>query len=155
MAFNFPDVFCWIQNLPQISKWETNSISLNICSSTTSQPILNLTISKIDQSSKLNFLIVADFNSIPIHLWNSKPFKPNLKTNNLLLDKETISNLFVNFIQDILHYGSNKNSPFIRFPKLDSVQNLPNIFNLTFLLFYSLFAYMKNLKIFVMHLSVF
>ncbi|XP_045800859.1 uncharacterized protein LOC123894826 [Trifolium pratense] len=131
MAFNFHDVFCWIQNLPQISQWKTNSISLNICSSTTSQPILNLTISKIHQSSKLNFLIIADFNGIPINLWNSKPFKQNSKTNNLL-DKEIISNLFLNFIQDILHYGSNKNSPYIKFPKLDSVQNLPNIFNLTF-----------------------
>ena len=133
MAFSFPDVFCWIQNLPPISEWETNSNSLNIiCSSTTSQPFLNLTISKIHQSSKLSFTIVAEFNNIdPIHLWTSKPFKPSSKTTDLI-NEETISNLFVNFIQDILHYGSNKNSPLIRFPKLDSGPNLPNIFNLTF-----------------------
>ncbi|XP_058781897.1 uncharacterized protein LOC131656155 [Vicia villosa] len=131
MAFTFPDVFCWIQNLPSISKWETNSTSLNICSSTTSQPFLNLTISKLHESSKLSFIIVADFNNIHIHLWTSKPFKPNSKTINLL-DQEAISNLFVNFIQDILHYGSNKNNPFIRIPNLDSLPNMPNIFNLTF-----------------------
>lgn len=134
MAFSFPDVFCWIQNLPPISEWneETNSMSLNICSSTSSsQPLLNLSTTKIHQTPKLSFVIVANFN-IPIHLWTSKPFKPSSKTTTKLLDEETISNLFVNFIQDIIHYGSNKSNPFIRIPKLDSLPNLPDIFNLTF-----------------------
>lgn len=131
MACSFPDVFRWIQNLPPISKWETNSMSINICSSTSCQPCLNLTIPKNHHSSKLYFIIIADFN-IPIHLWTSKPFKPNSKTTNKLIDEETLFNLFVNFIQAILLYGSNKSSPFIRFPKLDSISSLQNIFNLSF-----------------------
>ncbi|RZB50304.1 hypothetical protein D0Y65_047292, partial [Glycine soja] len=101
MANNFLDVFCWIQNLPPISEWETSSMSLSICSSSSScQPRLNLT--------------------------TSKPFKPisstTKNTNNKLIDdEETIYNVFANFIQAILLYGSNKNStPFIRFPNLDS-----------------------------------
>lgn len=141
MAFSFPDVFRWIKNLPPMSQWETNSMSLIICTpssiSSSTQSFLNLTISKTHQSPKLSFLIVAHFNNIPIHLWTSKPFKPtsNKTVNNksFLLDEETIYNLFVNFIQDTLRYGSNyKTTPFIRFPKLDSVINLPEVFNLSF-----------------------
>ncbi|XP_020237239.1 uncharacterized protein LOC109816581 [Cajanus cajan] len=132
MAYSFPDVFLWIQNLPPISEWETSSMSLNICSSTSCQPCLNLTITKDHHSSsKLAFVIIADFN-IPIHLWTTKPFKPSSKTTNKLIDEETIFNLFDNFIQAILLYGSNKNSFFIRFPKLDSIPYLPDIFNLSF-----------------------
>ncbi|KHN31316.1 hypothetical protein glysoja_022970 [Glycine soja] len=115
MANNFLDVFCWIQNLPPISEWETSSMSLSICSSSSScQPRLNLT--------------------------TSKPFKPisstTKNTNNKLIDdEETIYNVFANFIQAILLYGSNKNStPFIRFPNLDSTasDNLSDVFNLSF-----------------------
>ncbi|XP_061351769.1 uncharacterized protein LOC133296733 [Gastrolobium bilobum] len=132
MAYcRFPDVFCWIQNLPPISKWKTGSMSLSICSLNSSQPSLNFTIAKNNQSSKLSFAIVADFN-IPISLWTSKPFNPSHKTMKLI-DEETIYDLLVNFIEDILHYGSNKNSPFIKIPKLDSISNFPDIFNLAFL----------------------
>ncbi|OIW02741.1 hypothetical protein TanjilG_29517 [Lupinus angustifolius] len=131
--YKFPDVFCWIQNLPPISQWRTSSMSINICSSNSSQPSLNLTIAKNHQSPKLTFAIVADFN-IPITLWISKPFKPSTKTINLI-DYETISNLFVNFIEEILHYGSNSNSPFVKIPKLDyySISYFPDIFNLALL----------------------
>ena len=131
MACSCPDVFCWIHNLKPISEWGTDSMSLSICScSSSSQPYLKLTIAKNHQSPKLSFAIIADFN-IPIPLWTSKPFKPSSKSIKLL-DDETISNLFINFIQAILHYASNKNSPFIRFPKLDSISNFPDIFNLSF-----------------------
>lgn len=130
MAFSFPDVFHWIQNLPPISEWETSSMSLNICSSISSQPFLNLTIAKILQSSKLSLSIVAEFN-VQVHLWNSKPFRPSIKTSKVI-DEETASDFFVVFIQSILHYGNNKNSPFIRIPRLDSVPNLENIFNVSF-----------------------
>ncbi|XP_057441750.1 uncharacterized protein LOC130733542 [Lotus japonicus] len=125
------DVYSWIQNLPPISQWKTNSMSLSLCSVTNSssqqqQPSLNLTISKNHHSPNLTFAIVADFN-IPIFLWTSKPFKP---TSN----EETTYNLLVNFVQDILHYGSNKNSTsFIKFPKLNSITNFQDIFNLAFL----------------------
>ncbi|XP_027337561.1 uncharacterized protein LOC113851295 [Abrus precatorius] len=74
MACNFPDVFYWIQNLPPISEWETSSMSLNVCSSTPSQPCLDITLSKSHHSTKLSFVIISDFNT-PIHLWTSKPWK--------------------------------------------------------------------------------
>jgi hypothetical protein len=123
------DVFSWIQNLPPISQWKTDSMSISLCSSmNSSQPSLNLTISKNHQTSKLSFAIVADFN-IPIFLWTSKPFKPSTK----VAHEETISNLLVNFIQDILHYGSKNNNIFIKFPQLDTISNFSDIFNLAFL----------------------
>ncbi|CAJ1858275.1 unnamed protein product [Sphenostylis stenocarpa] len=131
MACSFPDVFCWIQKLPPTSEWETNSMSLNICSSSSCQPCLNLTIPKNQHSSKLSFVIIADCN-VPIHLWTSKPFKHASSKTTKLIDEETISNLFVNFIQAILIYGSNKNTSFLRFPKLDSTPNLSDVFNLSF-----------------------
>ncbi|CAL0320345.1 unnamed protein product [Lupinus luteus] len=132
MACNFSDVFGWIQNLPPISQWTTNSMSLNISPSNSTQQVLNLTISKTNHefSSKLSFAIIAEFN-ISIPLWTSKPFKPSSKTMNSI-DEETISNLLVNFIQAILHYGSNKNSPFIRFPEFESISNFSELFNISF-----------------------
>ncbi|ESW35581.1 hypothetical protein PHAVU_001G246900 [Phaseolus vulgaris] len=131
MAYTFPDVFCWIQKLPPISEWETNSISLNICSSSSCQPSLTLTITKNHHSSKLYFVISADCNT-PIHLWASKPFKHAKSKTAMLIDDETISNFFVNFNQAILLYGSNKNAPLLRFPKLVSTPNLSDVFNLSF-----------------------
>jgi len=131
MACSFPDVFRWIQKLPPISEWETNSISLNICSSSSCQPCLSLTVTKNHHSSKLFFVIIADCNT-PIHLWTSKPFKhASFKTAKLIVE-ETISSLFVNINQAILLYGSNKNTSFLRFPKLDSTPNLSDVFNLSF-----------------------
>ncbi|KAG5053091.1 hypothetical protein AAZX31_02G244700 [Glycine max] len=131
--YRFLDVFSWIQNLPPIPEWKTSSMSLSICSTNSSQPSLNLTIAKNHhQSSRISLAIVADFN-IPISLWTSKPFKPSTKTMRLT-DDETLSNLLVNFIEEILHYGTNKHSiPYIKFPKLDSVSNFQDIFNLAFL----------------------
>lgn len=131
--FKSLDVFSWIQNLPPTSQWKTSSMSLSLCSIINlSQPSLNLTISKNHQSQKLFFAIMADFN-IPIFLWTSKiPIKPSNKTMKLI-DEETISNLLVNFIQDILHYGSNKNSIFIQFPKFENISSFSDIFNLAFL----------------------
>lgn len=129
------DVFSWIHNLPPISQWKTGSMSLTLCSTiNSSQPSLNLTIAKNNQSQKLSFSIVADF-SVPIFLWTSKPFKPSSKTKTITDDEETLSNLFASFIQDILHYGSNKNThyPYIKFPKLESIFNFPSIFNRAFI----------------------
>ncbi|MED6136612.1 hypothetical protein PIB30_057618, partial [Stylosanthes scabra] len=144
MAYcKFPDVYCWIEKLPPISEWRTNSMSLTICSSSkSSQPSLTLTIAKNHQTpnnnNKVIFAIVADF-SIPISLWTSKPFKPNPKTMRLIDSEEAISNLLVNFIEEILHYGPpNKtitNTSYLKFPYSNS-NNIPNfqeIFNLAFL----------------------
>lgn len=128
---NFPNVFSWIQNLAPISEWTTSSMALCICCSSSSQPSLNLTIAKNPQSPKLFFAILADFNT-PVSLWTSKPFKPSHESIKLL-DEATISNLLVNFVEAILHYGSNRNSPSVKFPNLDSISNFPDIFNLAFL----------------------
>ena len=120
----------WLSNHTPINP---SHMSLSICSTNSSQPSLNLTIAKNHhQSSRISLAIVADFN-IPISLWTSKPFKPSTKTMRLT-DDETLSNLLVNFIEEILHYGTNKHSiPYIKFPKLDSVSNFQDIFNLAFL----------------------
>lgn len=132
MAFSdFPDIFSWIQSLPPLTHWKTNSISLCICSPSPSQPSLKLSIAKNNQTSKLYFSIVADFH-LSISLWTSKPFKCSSKCTKLL-DQEAIANLFVNFIEDVLRYGSNNNSsPNIKFPKLDSTANFKDIFNTAF-----------------------
>ncbi|KAK9283493.1 hypothetical protein L1049_011739 [Liquidambar formosana] len=129
----FPDVWAWIHNLPPITQWRTNSMSICICSSTSSQPSLKLSIAKNLQSPSLSFSfsILADFN-LPISLWTSKPFKFSSKSTKLL-DEETISDLLINFIEDVLNYGSNKNNPLLNIPKLDSLTNFKDIFNLSFL----------------------
>ncbi|KAI9110718.1 hypothetical protein K1719_018156 [Acacia pycnantha] len=144
-AYTFPDVFCWIQNLPPLSDWSPSSGSMNLRlypSSSSSQLSLNLTIARSLQSLKLSLAIFADF-KIPVTLWTSKPFKPNTNTKSMkLLDESTTSNVLVNFIEAILHYGSNKNSPSLRIPKLDSISNFPDIFNLAFLtLFFLVIIY--------------
>ncbi|KAH7510535.1 hypothetical protein FEM48_ZijujUnG0118700 [Ziziphus jujuba var. spinosa] len=133
MAFSdFPDIFSWIQNLPPLPHWKTNSISLCICSPSPSQPSLKLSIANNHQTSNPSFSIVVDFN-LPISLWTSKPLKLSSKCTKLL-DQEAITNLFINFIKDVLRYGSNNNSSLsIKFPKLDSIANFKDIFNTAFL----------------------
>ncbi|KAG6670310.1 hypothetical protein CIPAW_01G302400 [Carya illinoinensis] len=102
-ACGFPEIFCWVQNLRPISR--KNSVSLCIFSS--------------------NF-------NLPVSLWTSKPFK--LSSNSIkLVDEETMFDLLVNFIEDVLRYGSNKNSSFLDFLKPDSVSNFEDMFNFTFL----------------------
>lgn len=131
----FPDIFSWIQNLPPLTYWKSTSMSLCLCSPGSSQPSLKLFVSKNHQNSTStpSFSIVADFN-LPISLWTSKPFKFNSKCTELL-GEEAISCLFINFIEDVLHYSSNtnKNSLNIKFPKLDYTANLKETFNVAFL----------------------
>lgn len=131
----FPDIFSWIQNLPPLTYWKSTSMSLCICSSCSSQPSLKLSVAKNHQSSASTpcFSVVADFN-LPVSLWTSKPFKFSSKRAKLL-DEEAISCLFVNFIEDVLRYGSNtnNNSMNIKYPKLDSTANFKEIFNIAFL----------------------
>ncbi|KAI5670428.1 hypothetical protein M9H77_10792 [Catharanthus roseus] len=128
-SFAFPDVWTWIHNLPPIIQWKTESISLCICPSCSSQPQLKLAITKSLQSySSVTVSILADYN-VPISLWISKPF--NLNFNN---STETISNLLLNFIEDVLNYCPNKNlSLFKRIPILDSNLNYKEMFNFSFL----------------------
>ena len=128
----FPDVFSWIQNLPPVNQWRTTCISLCLCSSTSSQPSLNLTISKSNQNPTLCFSIVANFN-LPIYIWTSKPVKFS-SSSTKSLDEETMLSLLVNLIEVVLHYGSNNNSNnFIKFFRVDSIPEIKEIFNLAFL----------------------
>ncbi|KAM3344876.1 hypothetical protein P3S68_024585 [Capsicum galapagoense] len=125
---NFPDIFSWIHNLPPISKWKTDSISVCISPSCSSQPSLKLSVAKNYQ-----FCIVADYN-LSISLWTSKPLK--LRHNSTkLLDDESIFSLFINFVQDVLNYGPNKNSSFVlRLPRIDfNNSSFKEIFNFSFL----------------------
>ncbi|THG05390.1 hypothetical protein TEA_016510 [Camellia sinensis var. sinensis] len=127
----FPDVWTWIQNLPAITQWRKDSMSICICCLSSSQPSLKLSISKNPQSSSLSFSILADYN-LPISLWTSKPFKLNSKFTNSI-DEETISNLFGNFIEDVLNYCPNRTTSFLRIPQIDSSNNFKDIFNVSFL----------------------
>ena len=131
----YPDVVSWILSLPPIHQWKSSSMSICICSSsTTSHPSLNFLVTRNLQSQTVLFSIVADYN-LPISLWLSKPINTanNAKSLNLL-DNESISCLLTNFIEDVLSYCSNKcryNS--IRVPKLGFTSNFNDIFNLAFL----------------------
>ncbi|KAJ4720146.1 Neuronal PAS domain protein [Melia azedarach] len=131
----FPDIYDWIQNLPSITQWKTNSISISICSTSSYQSSLNLSVTKnnLQSPTLISFSLTADY-SLPISLWASKPFKTNTKSTKLL-EEDNISNLLTNFIEDVLKYGSNKNrcNPLLKFPKLDSISNFKDIFNLAFL----------------------
>ncbi|KAL4309925.1 hypothetical protein GQ457_01G044000 [Hibiscus cannabinus] len=127
-----PDIFTWILNLPPINQWRTNSMSICICSSSTSfHPSLNLSVTKNMENSTLSVSILADFN-LPIPLWASKSLKMKSKSSRPL-DEDSISCLVINVIKDVLHYGSNKNNPTTRFPKLDSVSGFGDVFNLALL----------------------
>ncbi|PSR93233.1 Acetyl-coenzyme A synthetase [Actinidia chinensis var. chinensis] len=130
-SFSFPDVWAWIQNLPPITEWRKDSMSVCICCLSSSQPSLKLSISKNPQSSFFSLSILADF-SLPISLWNSKPFKLNSVCAKLI-DEETISYLFTNFVKDVLNYCPNRSTSTLKIPKIDSLNNFKDIFNISFL----------------------
>ncbi|KAE8689632.1 Prenylated RAB acceptor 1.B4 [Hibiscus syriacus] len=128
-----PDIFTWLQNLPPIHQWRTNSVSICICSSSTSfHPSLNLSVTKNTENSAFSVSVLADFN-LPIPLWASKSLKMNSKTSKPF-EEETISCLVINVIKDVLNYGSNMNKyPTIQIPKLNSISGFKHVFNLAFL----------------------
>ncbi|XP_050210671.1 uncharacterized protein LOC126660980 [Mercurialis annua] len=126
------DIFSWIQNLPPIAEWQNNFISICICSSaSSSQPSLNLCVTKNLTSSTISFSINANFN-LSFSLWTSKSIKTNSKSLKLL-DDDNISSFLTNLIEDVLSYCSNKCKSSIKVPKLNFVSNLKDIFNLAFL----------------------
>ncbi|OVA07830.1 hypothetical protein BVC80_8649g7 [Macleaya cordata] len=131
-ACYFPDIWAWMQNLLPVTQWKTNSMSICIFSSKSTQTSLNLTITKNlqNQNPSLSFSIVADLN-IPIPLWISKSFKHNIQTPKFL-DNGTLCNLFCNFIKDVLNYGPTKNTSFLYIPSLDTISNFKDVFNLSF-----------------------
>lgn len=134
MAPSFPDIWGWIQNLPPPTQWQTNIKSLCICSSSTSsQPSLELSISKtLIHPSSFSFSILANYNLL-ISLWTSKPLKFTID-NNLLDEQYTISKLLTNIIKDILNYTPIKPSnSFLRLPEPNSIPDLKDILNFLFL----------------------
>ncbi|KAK6932963.1 hypothetical protein RJ641_035857 [Dillenia turbinata] len=127
---SFPDIWGWIQNLPSVPEWKTDTMSICICSWDSKHPILNLCASKSNHSVYLSFSITTCFN-IPISLWTSKPIKINSKSLSLS-DEETIFMLFLNFIEGVLSYGSSKSKPSVKVPRMAPNTSLKDIFNLSF-----------------------
>ncbi|KAL7611511.1 uncharacterized protein LOC111879876 [Lactuca sativa] len=127
---SFPDIWTWIQNLPPLTQWQTNTKSIRIISS--SQPSLELSISKtLIHSSSFSFSIRVNYN-LPISLWTSKPLKSAIS--NTLFHEHTISKLLTNIIKDILNYTPIKPSnSFLKLPQPNSIPNLKDIFNFVFL----------------------
>lgn len=124
----FPNVWAWIQNLPPITQWKNDTISMCICSSPSYQPSLKLSIAKTLHSS-MHLTIFVDYN-LPIVLWTSKPIQLTSKPTT-----QSIFHLLNNFVQDVLNYGPTR-SPAgfaLRLPRLDSDDAIRDIFNLSFL----------------------
>ncbi|XP_052186874.1 uncharacterized protein LOC127797774 [Diospyros lotus] len=126
----FPDVWAWIQSLPPVTNWREDLMSICICG-LRSSPSLKLSVAKNPQSPFLSFSMIADFN-LPVSLWTSKPFKLS-STTSKFVDEETIFNLLVNIIEDVLGYCPNRNTSLLRIPKIDSLNNFKDVFNISFL----------------------
>ncbi|KAG7607228.1 hypothetical protein AtNW77_Chr5g0150931 [Arabidopsis thaliana] len=124
MSEKFPDVFTWIQSIPQITKWRTTSLPFCICPSTSDFPnsTLNLTAQKSPSPKVVTFsIIVQSNNHSPLYLWTTKqelsinPNSPNP------FDELTIISLLFNFVETILTYTSNSsNYSTIKIPNPDS-----------------------------------
>ncbi|CAM8958340.1 unnamed protein product [Rhodiola kirilowii] len=126
------DIWDWIHNLPPIPKWKSNSMSMPVCSSTSNQPSLNLSVAKSRDAPSFYFSILANF-SLPISLWTSKPFTLNAKSSRKLIDEAIVPKLMTNLIEDVLKYGSSNKRLVYRIPKLDSIAKFKDIFNFVFL----------------------
>lgn len=124
---SFPDVFSWIENLPPIDQWKTNSNFINLCPLSSSQPSLKLSITNFT-NSHLSLSIVAYYN-VPISLWTSKKLVPKSKR---LHDESTISTLIHNFIEDVLKYSPNKCPSSLKLP-ISQTNPKKDIFNFSFL----------------------
>lgn len=133
MAFScFPDIFSWIESLPPILQWQSQSISLHLCPSNSLQPSLNLSLNNFKNSS-LSLSIFADYN-LPICLWTSKniTLKSDFKFLRITQDDDTIYTLLTNFIESILKYSPNKCPSFLKLPKTQNNPHLKDDFNFTF-----------------------
>ncbi|KAJ0978346.1 hypothetical protein J5N97_013820 [Dioscorea zingiberensis] len=124
------DVWEWINNIPPFPQWNTNSISLCICTSKSSQSSLKVSITKNFESHSpyVTFSILADI-QISVSLWTSNSFILKNK-NQQSLDEEILVQLFHNVINGVLHYSPQKRS--FRLSAVQSGQNFRDIFNLAF-----------------------
>lgn len=130
----FPDIWTWIQNLPPITEWTSNSMSISIYSSSSSfRPSLKLSISKkLQSSSFIIFSLFADYTT-SISLWTSKPIRINPKSTTFLDYEDNVSKIFLTLIDVILQYCPNKNVFLFKLPKLRSITNFKEMFNFSFL----------------------
>ncbi|CAO2825747.1 unnamed protein product [Amaranthus hypochondriacus] len=126
------DIWSWIQNLPPSTQWNKDSMSICIYSSNTSLATLNLNITKHPSTQSISLALLANFN-IPISLWISKPFHVSNSSSNILSDENTTSILISSFIQDVLEYGSTKQTSPINIQDIIPPSNLQHIFNVSFL----------------------
>ena len=121
MASSFvPDVWGWISNLPPVTQWNTNFMSLCICKTTSTHPSMNLSVTKSSQSQKtyVSFSIFAYFN-MPISLWTSSSIHLKSKTQPSLKEEDVL-HLFFDIINGVLMYGPNMKSSF-RFPAVQII----------------------------------
>lgn len=132
MSEKFPDVFTWIQNIPQVTKWRTTSLSFCICPSASDFPnsTLNFIAQKNPNPTLLTLsIIVQSNNHSPLYLWTTEQ-QLNISQNPF--DDQTIIPLLFNFVESILTYTSNSsNYSAIKIPNPDSskIDNLKDIFN--------------------------
>ncbi|ONK77124.1 uncharacterized protein A4U43_C02F3340 [Asparagus officinalis] len=127
-----PDAWVWITNLPPVTQWERESISLCIWTSQSAQGSLNLSTVKIFQNPNHygTFSITIDAN-ISITLWTSKSLPIENKGHQAFSEK-TILHLFFDIVAGVLRYGPNKRSSY-RMPPVPIDEEFPSIFNLAFL----------------------
>ncbi|KZV16810.1 hypothetical protein F511_18603 [Dorcoceras hygrometricum] len=133
MAFScFPDIFSWIESLPPILQWKSQSTSLHLCPSNLLQPSLKLSLNNF-KNSTLTLSIFADYN-LPVLLWTSKniTLKSDFKILSITQDDDTIYTLLTNLIESILEYSPNKCPSFLKLPKKQNIY-LKDIFNFTIL----------------------
>ncbi|KAL4189566.1 hypothetical protein AMTRI_Chr08g207780 [Amborella trichopoda] len=127
-----PDIWTWINSLPQSPQWETDSLSISICSPKPNQPALKFSIKKHPLlSNSVVFSLLIDLR-FPIILWSSNPCELNPQT--LKPYQQTTFSLFLNFITHVLHYSSNtKPSPTIVNVHITPKDpKFPEFFNLCF-----------------------
>ncbi|KAL5720904.1 hypothetical protein ACHQM5_013531 [Ranunculus cassubicifolius] len=131
MASCFPDIWTWIQTLPPVTQWVSNSMSISIYSSNSTKASLKFSVTKTTQTHhpSVSFSMIVSYN-MPISLWSSKSFKTNPQSPQIL-DDETIRSLFYNFISSTLNYGPTKNTTYLHIPPIDTISRFKDIFNLT------------------------
>ncbi|KAM0948102.1 hypothetical protein DsansV1_C07g0074771 [Dioscorea sansibarensis] len=125
------DIWEWISNLPLFPQWKTNTLSICVCTSKSSQSSLKVSLTKNLQchSPFVTFSILADI-QISISLWTSSSLILKDK-NQQSLGEDIIVQLFHNVINGVLHYGPLKKSS-IRFPAVQTGEKFRDMFNLAF-----------------------
>ncbi|CAN8287078.1 unnamed protein product [Cochlearia groenlandica] len=134
-----PNAFSWLQNLPPLSQWKTNSMSTCICSQNSSHPSLNFFITISQSSHTFTFSIVANF-KIPISLFISKPLRIiTSNSSNKFFNDSVISTLLMSFVDIVLNYNINKTTYSTQTLNIASTSNnIKDVFNLAFFTFFFL-----------------